>query len=191
MCVHGVPATKGRREVGLEEDEEDRDRREPDGSERGANLVQTPRAFRQEAREREHEQDLAELGRLEAEEAEIEPALGTTNRAGKEHDRDQERHAAEDHTPARPVEIRIDERRHEETEHSDHDVDRLPRQVVALVACDVVLRDPRDRPEPVPDERRNAADQDPVEAPDEGCDLRRLAPAGAGCSTGVGDVVDH
>jgi len=66
--------------------------------------------------------------------------------------------------------------------------DELKRQI----AGDVVTRDPGDRPEPVPDEHRDAADQDPVEAPDEGGDLGRLAPAGAGCCAGVGDVViDH
>ncbi len=187
----GRAVNERRAEVRLEEDEEDRDRREPERGERSADLVQASRALCQEAGERKHEQDLAELGRLEAEEAQVEPALGTANRAGKEDDRDQERGAAEDHTPPRPVEIRIDERRDEQTQHADDDVDRLARQVVALVARDVVMRDPRDRPEPVPDERRDAADQDPVEAPDEGSDLGRLAAAGAGCCTGVGGVVDH
>src|SRR5439155_15878611 len=144
-----------------------------------------------EAPEREYEQDLAELGRLEAEEAEIEPTLGTANRASEEHDCDQERGAAEDHAPTRPVEIRIDERRDEQTKHPDHDVDGLAREVVALIARNVVVRDACDRPEPVADEGPDATEQDPVEAPDEGRDLGRLAPAGAGCCTGVGDVVDH
>src|SRR2546429_448762 len=54
-----------------------------------------------------------------------------------------------------------------------------------------MVRDACDRPEPVADEGRDATEQDPVEAPDEGRDLGRLAPAGAGCCTGVGDVVDH
>ena len=56
-------------------------------------------------------------------------------------------------------------------------------EVVALVACDVVVRDPGDRPEPVADERGDAADQDPVETPHEGGDLdgfsRRRARAAA------------
>ena len=39
-------------------------------------LVQPPCAFGEEAGEREDEQHLSELRRLEAEEAEVEPALG-------------------------------------------------------------------------------------------------------------------
>src|SRR5205807_1299561 len=85
--------------------------------------------------------------------------------------------------------IGIDARRDEQTKHPDHDVDRLAREVVPLVARNVVVRDACDRPEPVADEGPDATEQNPVEAPDEGRDLGRLAPAGAGCCTGVGDVV--
>ena len=77
-------------------------------------------------------------------------------------------------------------------DHPDDDVDGLPGEVVARVACDVVVRDPGDRPEPVADERRDAAEQEPVETPDEGRDLDGLTAACACGGSGVGDVVvDH
>ena len=87
--------------------------------------------------------------------------------------------------------VGIDERREQQPERPDHGEGHLPCQVVALVAGDIVVRDPGDRPEAVPDERPDAADQDPVETPDEGGDLDLLASAGAGCCTGIGDVIDH
>src|SRR5205823_1633139 len=64
-----------RPEVGLHEDEEDRDERETEREERRPRLADPPRALGEEAGQREDEEQLPELGGLEAEEAEVDPAL--------------------------------------------------------------------------------------------------------------------
>ena len=64
-------------EVRLDEDERDRQRGERDGAEHRPGLVDPLPALGEEAREREDEQQLSELRRLEAERAEVEPAAAT------------------------------------------------------------------------------------------------------------------
>ena len=63
-----------RAEVGLHEDEQDRHDREADGAEHDAQVAHAPAAVGEEAGEREDEEQLAELGRLELEEADVDPA---------------------------------------------------------------------------------------------------------------------
>ena len=176
-------------EVRLQEHEEDGHQTEPDGCSRRARLLQALAAFGQEARECEHEEHLAELGRLEPEEAEVEPALRAPDRTREEDDRDQERHAPEDHAPAGAVELGVDEHHGHEAEHADRRVDGLAREVVVRVAGDVVTRDVRDRPEAVPDQQPDGSDQDPVEPADERRDVGTFAPARA--RGRPGGVVDH
>ena len=179
-------------EVGLQEHEEDRDRSEADRSGGGPNLAQPSRALRQESGQREDEQHLPELGRLEAEEAEVEPALRAADRPCEQHERDDGGRASEDQAPPRPIDLRIDDQGHDQPDGADQREDDLSGQVIPRVPGDVVVRDYLDRPEAVPDHGADRADEDPVQAPHERRDVGRFAPARAGCGPGVGDVVvDH
>src|SRR5207244_9675137 len=118
-CGNDGAVDERRAEVRLQEDEEDRDEAEADSRERRARLAQAPRPLGEKAGKREHEQHLAELRRLKAEEAEVEPALRTADRTGQEHNRDHDSSAAEDHPPAQPVELRVDEQRSDESYGDD------------------------------------------------------------------------
>src|SRR5207253_903208 len=71
----------GRPDIRLEEDEPNGDAGEPDHLSDRARLAELSRSLREKAREREDEQHLAELRRLEPEEAEIEPSSRAPNRA--------------------------------------------------------------------------------------------------------------
>ena len=75
-----------RAEVGLLEDERDRDRREPDRLQHHARLVHPADPVGEEARQREHEQQLPELGRLELERPDLDPALRAARGVGERED---------------------------------------------------------------------------------------------------------
>ena len=151
---------------------------EPEDLQRRPDLVQPPRALGEEAGEREHEEELPELGRLEREEAEVDPARRAARRvAGDEDDRDQPDGAAEDRPPVAAVEIRVDERRHEQRDAADGRVEDLPVEVVASVSPHVEPRHAGDPPEPDGDEPGDAGEQDPVERAQDGDDRRAIAAA--------------
>src|SRR5439155_26263158 len=64
-----------RPEVRLEEDQSDRHSGEADSREHRPQLAHAPSPVGEEGREEEDEEQLSELGRLEAEEREVDPAL--------------------------------------------------------------------------------------------------------------------
>ena len=121
-----------------------------------------------ERREEEDEEHLAELGGLELEEAEVDPApRAADDRPGQE-DEHHEAHGPDEERLLRaPEEGRVDEEQRDHPDSAERHEDHLPRNEVLLVAGDVVLRDPCDRPEADADQRRDGAEQDPVEPADE------------------------
>ena len=73
------------------------------------------RALGEEAGDREHEQELPELGRLEREEADVDPARrAARGAADDEHDRDQADRPDEDRPPVAAVDVGVDEQRDDE-----------------------------------------------------------------------------
>ena len=144
-------------------------------------LADALRAVGEERGQEEDEQELRELRRLEAVEAEVEPALRAADLgADRHHDQQQRDHQAEDDALVAAVQVRIDQRGGDEAGGAEADRERLPHDEVALVAEDVVARDARDHPEPVPDERGRGAEQQPVEPAQVGGDAPCLERAGAG-----------
>ena len=182
----------GRADVRLDEDEQDRPGGKADRLQHRPAVPQPPRAVGEEAGEEEHEQELPELGRLEAEEAEVEPTLRVArDGSGHQHEQHHAEGADVDHPLVAAVVLGIDEDDRDEGDRADRGVDALPHDVVAGVAGDVVLRDSADRPEPVADERGDRPEQDPVEPAQERGEIDGLAarPAEA-FRTGV-DCLDH
>ena len=164
-----------RADVGLDEHEEDRAGREADRLEHDAALAEALGPVGQEAGEKEDEQQLPELGRLEAEEAEIEPALRVArDRSRQEHEQHQTGRAAVDRALEAAVVIGVDQDGEHQADEPHGRVDALADDVVAGVCREVVARDPGDRPEPVADERSDRAQEDPVESPEESRDLETL-----------------
>src|SRR2546421_10338305 len=173
------------------EDEEDRHGREPDRLERRPRGGDPARPIGEEAREGENEEELAELGGLEAEEADVDPPLRPAReRRGEEDEHHQRDRPGIDHAVVAAVDGRGDEERAGGAHDPDRGEDRLARHVVARAAGHVVPRDAGDRPEPVCDQAADRHDEYPVEAARE---RRRL---GAGGPTGTGGgavagVLDH
>ena len=97
------PVDQGGAEVGLEEDEQRSGRAR--GRAAVATVDQDPirAALREEAGEREHEEDLPELGRLELERADVDPALGAAHHLaeGEDEHHQPDRAAVENRQPAR------------------------------------------------------------------------------------------
>ncbi len=181
-----------RPDVRLEEDEQHGTGREADRFQHGPALPDPPRAVGEEAGEEEDEQELPELRRLEAEEAQIEPALRVArDRAGHQHEQHHAEGSAVDHSLVAAVVLGVDEDQSDEPDRTDRGVDALPHDVVAGVAGDVVLRDPADRPEPVADERGDGGQQDPVEPGEERGDTDRLAARPAQALRAGVDGLDH
>ena len=84
-------------------------------------------AVGEERREEEREQHLPELGGLEAEEADVDPAArAARGRAGDEHERHQPERRPEDQPAEAPVDGRVDQRRDDEDDAADRRVQRLP-----------------------------------------------------------------
>ena len=166
-CSHRTPGEEqhrrqrcrvdeGSAEVGLEEDEAHRHEAETDRRRDGAELADPAPPLHQEAGDRQHEEQLAELGRLELERAEVDPSLRPAHRLGED---EHEHHHADRAAVQNPPVPLVDRRRHDDRdEHpgaAEGDRDRLARDEVARIAEDVEPRDAADRPEPVADERRD------------------------------------
>ena len=176
-----------RAEVGLLEDEQDRDGGEPDRAEHDARLVETAHAVGEEAGQREDEQELAELGGLELERAELDPALRAPGLvAEREDEQHQHDRRGEDRLLRTPEAVRVDCEDEEQPGKAEPDRDRLPHDVVQLVAPDIVARDAGDAPEAVGDQRGDGAEEHPVETAQEGEHGGLLARKGA-----AGGVVEH
>ena len=79
-----------RPEVRLHEHEEDGHEREPDRLQHDLRVVDRPRPVGEEAGQEEHEEQLAELGRLELEEAEVDPPLRAARVTAREDEEHQE-----------------------------------------------------------------------------------------------------
>jgi hypothetical protein len=125
-------------------------------------------ALDEEPGDREDEEQLAELGRLELDRADVDPALRASDRLREgEDDHHQAQGDAVDDTPVAAVDVGRDRDRGYQPEHSHDGSDRLAHHEVVLVARHVEARDARDRPEPVADERRHGEQQHEVEAPHE------------------------
>ena len=100
-----------RPEVGLQEDEQHRHRREPDRRSRRLPIVDPLASLGEERGEEQDEQELAELGRLEAEGADVDPAARVPD--ARPEDRGQHEHEEEqavDEPVVLPPEAGVDER---------------------------------------------------------------------------------
>ena len=168
-----------RPEVGLEEDEQDGNGSQPDRRQHRPPAVHPTALLHEEACDREDEQDLAELGGLELDESEVDPALGAANGLGDEEDEEhqRERRAVEE-PPVSAHEVDRHDRGDREPDQADPRGDRLPDDEVVLVPRNVEARDARDHPEPVRDQRERRPEEDPVEAAHEGERMRLAPPAG-------------
>ena len=181
-----------RPQVGLHEDEQHRPGGEHDRGDDGAQLVDSPAALGEEAGQGEHDEHLAELGRLEAERAEVEPAPRVPRHpAGQEHEQHHAAQRAVQHAPVPPVQIRVDEHEGDQTDAADRRVDALAEHVVVRVAGDVVPRDPGDRPEPVAERRGDRGEQHPVEPADRGADRRAVVAPVRDAAGALVEGLDH
>ena len=146
------------------EDEHDRDGAESERSQGRTRVGRSTRALGDEAGDRKNKEELSELGRLEREEADVDPPRrATRGSADDEHNRDQSHRADEDRPPVAPVHVGIDEHADEQGERTNDGIDDLPLEVVMWIARDVVLRDAGDRPETDGDESGDAGHEQPVE----------------------------
>ena len=181
---------EGSTEVGLEKDEAHRHETETDRRRDGAELADPAPPLHEEAGDRQHEEQLAELRRLELERAEIDPSLRPAHRLGKDEDEHHHPDRAAVQNPPVPL---VDRRRHDDRdEHpgdAEGDRDRLARDEVVRIAEDVEPRDACDRPEPVADERRDREKQQPVEPPQDRGDVEG-AERGRPEQRGTGSSVD-
>ena len=156
-------------DIRLDEHEQDRDGTESDRLDHSARLADAPRPVGEKAGEEEDEEQLPELRRLEAEEADVEPALRVARDGSRqEHEHHHPGGADEDRLPEAPVVVRVDEERHDQADAADHGVDHLSREEVVGVARDVVRGDPADRPEAEAEQPADRAEQEPVETADRG-----------------------
>ena len=179
-------------EIGLSHHEHDGDEAEPEHAHRRPDLPAAAGALREEAGDREDEEQLAELRRLERDHAEVDPACRASRRAAEDEHEEDERHGAdEDRPPEPPVDVGVDDERDEERDDADADVDDLPVEVVVRVARQVEARDAGDRPEADRDEPADARDEQPVERAEDVDDRDTLAPlALKPCSLRSG-VLEH
>ena len=180
-----------RAEVGLQEHEPHRDEAEPDGRQDGAELADAASALDQETGDREHEEQLSELGRLQLERAEIDPALRAAHRFGEDEDEehDPDRGAVEE-APVALVDRGRDQDRHHHRDSAERDGDRLAGDEVVGIPRHVEPGDAADRPEPVPDERHDGEQEQVVEPADDQAeieDAERRRPERCGAVSGVGD----
>ena len=128
-------------EVRLQEDERSRCQAEAEVAHRALPLRAAPGAIDDEPGKRKHEQELAELRWLEAEEGKFEGAPRAAR--GEAEDEDQRDADAEEGVDADPqlAEARVvDAGQQVHADDAEHGVDRLPVDVVVGVAGDVVLR---------------------------------------------------
>ena len=125
-------------------------------------------AVGEEPGEREHEQHLPELGRLEREEADVDPALrAARGGAGREHEH-HHRERPEVDRPAQSGGRRSGSTKSATTKHDGARRRRTAPGGRERGAARVVARDPVDRPEAVGRQpQRRAGEQQPVEPADE------------------------
>ena len=137
-----------------------------------------PMALGEEAGDREDEQELPELGRLELERADVDPALRAAHRLRERvDDHHQRERGSVDDAPVTPVQRRRDRDRDDEPDRAERGRDRLPHDEVVRVARDVEARDPCDRPEPVADEGAGREQEDEIEPADERAEVDGVARA--------------
>ncbi len=142
------------------------------------------RAVGEEAGEEEREQHLPELGRLEGEEADVDPAPRPARRGARdEHERHHPERADVDHRLEPPVDGRVDQHHADHHDRADAGVQRLP---AAEAPARVVLGDPADRPDPEPDDRGDGREQHPVHAARAARRGRRPPPRGGAGARGHG-----
>ena len=157
---HGAEDERGA-DVRLHEHEQDGTGGEQDRPQRHREAPDLLRTVGEVAREEERDQHLAELGRLEAEEAEIDPApRAARHRAGGEDEGHHGKQADIDDAREAPVDLRVDEDRNCHQDEADPGVQPLTR---GGAAARVELRDPVDRPEPVGDRGEHGREQQQVE----------------------------
>ncbi len=174
---HGCREIDERRpEVRLDQDEQGRDRSEDEYAQRRPPLPDRALPLGDETGDRDDDKELAELGRLEGEEAEADHARRAVHRVADDGDDGDERQdAAQDVLPIAAVDVRVDERGDDENDTADARVEDMPVEVVVRVVCDVVPRHAGDSPQPDDDESRETGDEDPVEGAHDREQLRRVA----------------
>ena len=180
-----------RSEVRLREDEKDRDGAQPDGREDRPPAGHRTSAVDDEAGDREHEEHLPELGRLELDEPEIEPPLRAADRLRRDENDDHqpERHHVDD-LPVPAPEVDGHDRGDHEPDRSDRRRDALAHDEVVLDTGNVEARDPGDDPEAVPDEAGGREHEDPVQAAQERQDSGLRAPRPGAHARALRDL-DH
>ena len=166
---------EGGADVRLEEHERDRARGHSHRGNRHAELADPLRAVDEEAGEEQREENLPELGGLEAEEAEVDPAARPARRGARnEHEDHHRERASVDHALEPPVDRRIDQRRHDHQHAAHSGVERL-------AACEAPTRivpgDPVDRAQAVADDHQDGREQDPVESAHQPEGAHRVEPA--------------
>ena len=167
----GGPVHERRAEIRLEEDERYGPEPEPDRGEHRPDSRHPAAALDEEPRDREHEERLAEFGRLELEGAEVDPPLRAAHGLGEDED---EEHDADrrpvDEAPVALVERRRDQRTTTMPATPRATADRLAVDVVVGAPRHVEAGDPGDRPEPVGDEGAGREEQQPVQPAHDGAD---------------------
>ena len=153
-------------QIRLHEHERQRHEPEPDRSQHRTSRVDTPRSLRQESGNREHEERLAELGRLQLERADVEPALRSAHTLRVREDDDHHPDGAEvEHAPVALQERQRHNRRDRERDDAES---RPPIAWRTSSWCGspghVEARDAGDCPQAVADERGDREHQHPVEA---------------------------
>ena len=135
----------------------------------------------EEAGQREHEEQLPELGGLELERADLDPPFRAASRIGEREDQQHpDERDAEDRLLRAAVPVGVDQEHDEEAGEAEPGCDRLPDDVVVLVALDVEAGDARHRPEPVRHYGADGEEQDPVEPAEEADDVDVVASHRAG-----------
>src|ERR1700733_389158 len=168
-------------EVRLQENEGRRGQSQAEISDRALPRRAPPGAVDDEPGERQHEQELAELGRLEAEEGEFERARRAAG--GEAEDEDQGDAGTEEGVDPDPqlAEARIvDSGQQQHPDHSEDAVESLPVDVVVGTAGDVVGGRLTEREDAEGDQRHGRQGQRPVHMgeaealADAGADRERL-----------------
>ncbi len=164
---------EGRAEVGLDEDEKGRQSNEADRGHGRLPLADRPGAVGQESGDDEDDEDLRDLGRLELEEADVDPAVRPADRLlGDKHDSKQHERGDVERPPQAPVDLRVQGGGEREHDGAERHVHALADDEVVRIPGNVVPRDRLQHPEPVGDDSRNRRHEDEIEVAKDGAGLR-------------------
>jgi hypothetical protein len=177
-----------RAQVGLQEHEQHRGHAERDRGRDRRQPTEFALTLDQEPGDREDEQHLPELGRLELDRPDVDPPLRAAHGLREDEDEDHQADRAEvDRPPATAVERGRDHRCDHEPGAPDGGGNGLTHDEVVRFARDVEPRDAGHRPQPVADERARGEEQHDVEPSDEGGEVDRVAAERDPLASGVDD----